>query len=427
MEKINLNHITKIEGHARLSMKVEDGQLQQCELGSIEGSRYFEGLLKGRRWYDAPEITSRICGICSTAHGICSVMAMEKALDIEPSKQTLILRELQNLGERFRSHATHLYFLALPDYLGYESALSMAPRYKKEIERALRLVKLGNDLTEAISGRVMHQVATTIGGFTHFPTQDQLDTFKELLIAAEDDIQETARLFASLPNPHFEREVPSFSVVRDDSYAFCYGDIKIGEKVFKQENYADILKEYHESYSNANFVVIDGKDYYVGALARVNNNYDKLHPKAKAFLEAIKFKVPCFNPYLNNLAQAVELIHHRESAIELLNDFKVQHEELVKPDVKAGKGIAANEAPRGTLWHEYEIDDNGIITHANIVTPTAQALLNMEKDIKVMTQKLLDEKAPKDDIVMEIEKLIRNYDPCFSCATHFLEVDWDEK
>ena len=167
-KEITLNHITKIEGHARLDLKVEDGKLTRCDLGSTEGSRYFQALLKGRPWSDAPEITSRICGICSSAHGVCSVMAMENALGIKPSKQTVALRELQTIGERIRSHATHLYFLALPDYLGYESALAMAPKYKKELARALRLVKLGNDLVATISGRIMHQISTTIGGLLIF-------------------------------------------------------------------------------------------------------------------------------------------------------------------------------------------------------------------------------------------------------------------
>ena len=424
MENIKLNHITKIEGHARLDLQVEDGKLKTCHLGSIEGSRYFEGLLKGRHWYDAPEITSRICGICSTAHGIASVMAMEATLGIEATEQTKILRDLQCLGERFRSHATHLYFLALPDFLGYESALAMAPKYKKELERALRLVKLGNDLTTAISGRVMHQVATCVGGYTHYPTQEELDHFKRLLIDAEEDIYATAKLFASLKVPPFEAKVPSLSLVRKGAYPINYGQIKVGNRIFNQEEYAAVIKEYHEPYSDANFVVIEGKDYYVGSLARINNNWEFLHPKAKNFLESVGFQRPTYNPYLNNLCQAAELIHHREEAIEILDKLKIKPEDVIKPKVRAGHGIAVTEAPRGTLWHEYEIDEQGLITRANIVTPTAQALLNMQSDVRKHVQELLDIKAEKDKIITEVEKLIRNYDPCFSCATHFLEVNW---
>lgn len=424
-EKITLNHITKIEGHARLDLKVEHGKLTLCELGSIEGSRYFEGLLRGRRYTDAPEITSRICGICSSAHGVASVTAMERALGITPSKQTVTLRELQTIGERIRSHATHLYFLALPDYVGYESAIEMAPHYKEEMARALRLVKLGNDLVTLISGRVMHQVATTIGGFTHFPTQEQLDDMKRRLSEAEDDILATAVLIASLDVPDVKSDTKFFCLTSKGEYATSYGDVQVGDVVYRQEEYDKVIKEYHTEYSNANFVVIDGKAYYVGALARINNNYSDLSSEAKLFMEKIGFTLPEYNPFKNNLAQAIELIHHRQEALAILEDLTIVNEKPVAvKHIKAGHGIAANEAPRGTLWHEYKIDKNGVITYSNIVTPTAQVLLNMQDDIATFVQALLDKNESKEKIVTEVEKLIRSYDPCFSCSTHFLEVKW---
>lgn len=427
MTNITLNHITKIEGHARLDLKVEEGKLIKCELGSIEGSRYFQGILVGRKFTDAPEITSRICGICSSSHGVASVMALENALGIKPSEQTLRLRELQTIGERIRSHATHLYFLALPDYLGYESALAMAPKYKTEVARALRLVKLGNDLVTLISGRVMHQLATTIGGFTHFPTQEEIENMRQRFKDAKEDIMETAKLIASLKVPELKSDTQFFSLTRKEDYATSYGDVKIGEQIFKQENYKDVLKEFHTEYSNANFVVHEGKNYFVGSLARVNNNYEQLSPQAKQFMQEIGFALPEYNSFLNNLAQAIELIHHRETGEEILANLKIVHEKPPKLEVK-GKchGIAANEAPRGTLWHEYEIDENGYITYGNVVAPTTQQLLNMQGDIAKYVQQLLDKKASKENIRDEVEKLIRANDPCFSCATHFLEVNWDE-
>ena len=219
-ERITLNHITKIEGHASLDLQIENGKLVRCDLGSIEGSRYFQALLKGRKYTDAPEITSRICGICSSAHGVCSVMAMENALGIVPSKQTLDLRELQTIGERIRSHATHLYFLALPDFLNFESAIEMAPHYKEEMARALRLVKLGNDLIALISGRIMHQISTTIGGFTHFPTQEELDDFKQRLVDAKDDILTTASLFATLKVPDIQSDTTFFCLQEKENMLF---------------------------------------------------------------------------------------------------------------------------------------------------------------------------------------------------------------
>ena len=424
MADITLNHITKIEGHARLDLKVEDGKLVKCELGSVEGSRYFEPLLKGRDYKDAPEITSRICGICSSAHGVASVMAMENALGIKPSQQTLTLRELQTIGERIRSHATHLYFLALPDYLGYESALAMAPKFKEEIKRALRLVKLGNDLVTLVSGRVMHQISTTIGGFTHFPSQEQLEEMKKRFEEVKDDVFKTAELIASLKVPEFEYETEYFCLTRENEYATSYGDIKSGGKIYKQEEYSTVLKEYHEAYSNANFVVKEDKGIYVGSLARLNNNHENLTDGAREFIKKIGLKLPNHNHYLNNLAQAIELIHHLEEGIHKLGSLKVHHEEPAKIDIKAGHGIAANEAPRGTLWHEYKIDDNGKITYANVITPTAQLLRQMQDDVAKLVQQLLDAGKSQDEIVADVEKLIRSCDPCFSCATHFLKVNW---
>ena len=424
MAEITLNHITKIEGHARLDLKVEEGKLVECKLGSIEGSRHFQALLKGRRWDDAPEITSRICGICSSAHGVVAVIAMERALGIQASEQTIMLRDFQTLGERIRSHAAHLYVLALPDYLGYESVIAMAGKFKEEIARALRIIKLGNDMLTAVTGRVMHQVSNQVGGFGHYPTQKQIDDFRQKLIDAKDDIFKTAELFASLEYPEFETDGEMFSLTKEDCYAMSYGDVKIGDKIFHQDKYLDVIKEYHEPYSNANFVVKEGKGYFVGSLARINNNFDRLSPATKEFCKKIGWKVPEKNTFKNNLAQAIELIHHWETGIELLGKLKIKHEEMVKPLLKPGNGIAANEAPRGTLWHEYKVDDKGIITFGNVIAPTTQVLRNMQDDIAKFTQMMLDNGKSKEEIVPGIEKLIRACDPCFSCATHFLKVNW---
>lgn len=424
MTNITLNHITKVEGHAKLDLKIVDGKVESCELGSVEGSRYFEGLLKGRKWNEVQEITTRICGICSSAHNVAAIMAMENTLGITPSKQTVALRQLQTIGERIRSHAAHLYFLALPDYLGYKSALEMASKYKNEIARALRLMKLGNDLVKLITGRVIHPISPTIGGFLHFPTQESLDQIRDRLDKAKDDILETNKLFSSIKYPNFKRPTQYMSIVKNNEFGTSQGDINIGEKIYKQKDLHSFVDEYHESFSSANFVVRENKAYSAGALARLNNSVDKLSPETKKFMKTISIKYPSDNPFHNIMAQALELIHYREECIKLLDNFKVQKEDIVTIELKEGHGIAANEAPRGTLWHEYKVDKKGIITYANIVTPTAQFLRNLNEDIAAYVQQLLDSGADKDKIVLEIEKLIRSYDPCFSCSSHFLKVKW---
>ncbi|MFH1642469.1 MAG: nickel-dependent hydrogenase large subunit [Nanoarchaeota archaeon] len=423
MGEITLNHITKIEGHARLDLKIEKGQVKECKLGSVEGSRYFEGLLKGRKYNEVQELTTRICGICSSAHNVAAIMAMENTLKVKPSKQTIALRQLQTIGERIRSHAAHLYFLALPDYLGYKSALEMAPRFKTEVARALRLMKLGNEMVTVISGRVILPTSPTIGGFLNLPKQDELDKFRDRLSKAHEDIIETNNLISSLKLPDFNRSTQYLSIYKDDEFGTSQGKIKIDEHIFEQSDLHKFIEEYHELFSTCNFVVKEGRSYAVGARARINNSKDSLSSETKSYMKELKIKFPSDNPFHNNMAQALELIHYREECIKLLDKLKVEQEEIAAVETKDGHGIAANEAPRGTLWHEYKVQ-NRIVTYANIITPTAQFLRNLNEDITSYVQTLLDKKAGKEEIVLEIEKLIRSYDPCFSCASHFLKINW---
>jgi len=214
------------------------------------------------------------------------------------------------------------------------------------------------------------------------------------------------------------------SIVSDDEFGTSQGDMKIDGKIYKQKEFHSFVEEYHEPYSSCNMVVREGKAYSVGTLARFNNNMEKLSPETQEFMKTIPIKFPSDNPFHNVMAQALELIHYREECIKLLDNFKIEHEEIAKINVGEGHGIAANEAPRGVLWHEYKTDKDGIITYANIVTPTAQFLRNLNEDIAAYVQQLLDQGKDKDTIVFEIERLIRSYDPCFSCSSHFLKVKW---
>ena len=211
---------------------------------------------------------------------------------------------------------------------------------------------------------------------------------------------------------------------KNDEFGTSHGHIMIGNKTYSQSQFHDFIEEYHEPFSTANFAVKDDKSYLVGALARLNNNNEKLSKETKKYMKTLKIKFPSNNPFHNNMAQALELIHYREECINLLDNLEVEKEKPLKVKVKSSHGIAANEAPRGTLWHEYKLDKNGTITYANILTPTAQNLRNMNEDIKAYVQQLLGKKTPKKKLVLEIEKLIRAYDPCFSCSSHFLKVNW---
>jgi coenzyme F420-reducing hydrogenase alpha subunit len=421
---INLDHITKIEGHAKLALSIKDGAVTKCELSSVEGSRYFEGLVKGRKYFEAHEITSRICGICSSAHVIAAISAVEDALDYTPSKQTVELRKLLTLGERIRSHATHLYFLALPDYLGYESALAMAQKYKNELKIALSLVKIGNLIIKKLAARDLHPVSATVGGWLKLPKQEDLDNLKKELENAKDAAIKTCDLFFSLKYPLLETKGEWFSLIDKNEYAMLEGIFSSPKSRFEKHEYKKFITEYHEARSSANFVVKQDKRYFVGALARLNNNHAQLSPDAKKMLHKSGIKLPSTNVYLNNIAQAIEIVHCIDHAIKIC-EMKIKHEEFDKIPLKAGRGVGCIEVPRGTLWHEYELDANGTITYANIITPTAQNLLNMQEDIREFVPSVLDKK--KEDMQMDVEKLIRSYDPCFSCSAHFLELELDEE
>lgn len=424
-QTISLDHLTKIEGHATLTLQVDKGEIKRCELSSVEGSRYFEGIVKGRHYYEAPEMTSRICGICSCSHTLASILAMENAFDMSASKQTLFLRDLLAIGERLRSHATHLYFLALPDYLHHESVFTMLPKYEPEVRRALRIMRVGNELIKVVGGRDLHPVSAQIGGFLKYPSKEQMQWLEAELDSIRNDAEETARLFGSLPQPTLERRVENFSLFTGKNYPLLEGSLKSESHRFASDDFAQYIEEYQTHSSTANFVVLEGKSYLVGALARVNNNYKFLHPSAKAGAEEAGVSFPHFNPFMNNFAQALELVHYVEEAKALckkLEKLKPEPVQKIEGEDEETHGIAAIEAPRGVLWHEYDVDENGLISHANIVTPTAQNLRNMQENIRALLPSLLEQ--PRQEIVLEVEKLIRSYDPCFSCSTHFLKVRW---
>ncbi len=420
--EITLNHITKIEGHAKLELGIERGKVTKCELSSVEGSRYFEALVLGRQFNEAHEITSRICGICSCAHVVAAISAIESALKFTPSEQTRELRLLLTYGERIRSHATHLYFLALPDYLGYESALAMASKYKPQLQDALRLVRMGNSIIKTIGGRDLHPVSATVGGWLKLPSRSDLASLKEQLEAAKDVAERTFKLFNSLEYPKFESTAEMFSLANKKDYATVDGAFTSKSTSFDKDRYLDFIREYHEERSTANFVVKSDSKYMVGALPRVSNNQKHLSIDARKKLKASQIKLPSSNPFYNNLAQAIELIHYIDDAIRICGSLDMLVEPVEKLKFKAGSGVGAIEAPRGVLWHDYSITDDGTISKANIITPTAQNLLCMQEDIRAYVPMLKTEK--KEDIVGKIEKLIRSYDPCFSCSSHFLEVNW---
>ncbi|MFH1589440.1 MAG: Ni/Fe hydrogenase subunit alpha [archaeon] len=427
-KKITLNHITKVEGHANLNVEIDGGKLIKCNLGAVEGARFFEGIVVGRRYDEIKEITSRICGICSVGHCMTSLKATEDAFGIKVTKQTQLLRELMTIGERIRSHATHLYFLALPDYLGYESAIEMAPKFKKEVERALHLMKTGNELVRLTGGRQMHPISSIVGGFTHVPSDEDVQYLLKLLKETRPHGLETLKLIAKLPYPDLEMDYEFISLKCDKDMPLLNGPI-VSNKGLKttEHKYIDFLEEYIEKYSTAKFAVRNGKGFFTGALARVNLNHKNLRPDVKKILSSNHILFPNNNLFYNNVAQAVELLLWIDNGIEILEKSIFKTEPLIDFKPRAGIGRAVTEVPRGILFHEYDFNADGTVKSCNIITPTVQNLRAMEDHIKLYINQMLKENRKKDYITLEIEKLIRACDPCFSCSAHFLKVNWTEK
>ncbi|MBR9676497.1 Ni/Fe hydrogenase subunit alpha [Candidatus Woesearchaeota archaeon] len=422
-QKIKLNHICKVEGHANLELEIEGSRVKKCNLEAVEGSRFFEGLIIGRKYDDISEMVSRICGICSVGHTVVSLKATENAFGVKVTRQTEVLRELMTIGERIRSHATHLYFLCLPDYAGYSSALDMAPKYKKEIGRALEIVKVGNKLVRVIGGREMHPFTSIVGGFTKSINQEEKEDLIKSLKTILPEATKTFDLFSKLKYPSLNRDREHMSLKQIDEFPLLSGII-VSDKGFNTSpnTYASFIKENFDLYSTSKFALKDNKEFVVGALSRLNNNYKLLEGSADRLLKKSGVKIPNNNPFINIVAQAVELVHWVEQGIVLLEKTEFFEEAPVNFKPKKSRGVATIEVPRGLLYHYYEYDKSGHITKANIITPTVQNLKSMESDIRILVSQILNKK--KEDIILDVEKLIRAYDPCFSCSTHFLRVKW---
>jgi coenzyme F420-reducing hydrogenase alpha subunit len=423
---VNVHHLTRVEGHGNIVVDVKNGELVKCDLEVVEAPRFFEAMLRGRPYYEASHITSRICGICATGHATASLRATENALGVEISEQTELLRKLVFHGEIIDSHVLHVYMLVAPDFFGVGSVLPLASSHPEVVKRALRIKKLSGDLCAMISGRHTHPIAMTVGGFTHLPTINELLAMKERLIAAREDMDETIALLKTLPWPQFERETEYVSLQKEDEYAYIDGVIATTDGfTYELPDYRQVTNEHLLPHSTAKHCKHNRDSYMVGALARFNNNYDQLRPRAKAAAEALGMKPVVTNTFLNSAAQAIEMVHCIDDSIHLIDelvDRGVEEEPLFQFQGKGGEGVGSCDVPRGILFHNYLIDDEGLIQGANCIIPTNQNYANMEADMRALVPQILDR--PQDEITHMMEMLIRAYDPCISCSTHFLKVEF---
>jgi coenzyme F420-reducing hydrogenase alpha subunit len=424
-KRIDVHHVTRVEGHGNIVVEVADGKLKECRFDVVETPRFFEAMLRGRSYTEASHITSRICGICATGHATASLRASENALGVELSKQSQLLRKLVFHGEILDSHVLHAYMLVAPDFLGVGSVIPLATTHREVVLRALRMKKLAGDLCAAVSGRHTHPIAMTVGGFTHFPSRAELKSLRQRLVDARVDVDATVDLFAQLPWPSFERETEYISLHKPDEYAFIDGEIMSSDGPrLPSERYAEVTNEYLVPHSSAKLTRHLRESYMVGALARFNNNYSQLHPRAQAAAEKLGMKPIVTNPFLNTAAQVVEIAHCIEDAINLIDqllDMGIQPEKPapvhLKPDAR---GVGVCEVPRGMLIHSYWIGEDGKLTGAECIIPTNQNVANLEADMRSFVPQILDK--PVDAMQLDLEMLVRAYDPCISCSVHVMKV-----
>ncbi|MBN2562509.1 MAG: Ni/Fe hydrogenase subunit alpha [Phycisphaerae bacterium] len=430
---IDVKHVTRVEGHGNISVNVRNGEITRLELAIVESPRFFEAFLRGRHYSEAPHITCRICGICSVGHTTASVQGMEAALGIEVTEQSVMLRKLILYGEELQSHFLHLCFLAVPDFLGVGSVIPLAKTHPAVVKLALRLKKLANDICGVVGGRHIHPVAIHVGGVTHFPRDEQLLGLKRRLEAARKDCAALAELLGTFKVPVLthDTEYVALKVAGNGEYAFYNGDIVSTKdpRPTKVADYRDRVSEKVVQHSTGKHCSSpNAPTYAVGALARFNNNSAQLHPAAKKVAAQLGLEPVCNNPFHNNTAQLIECVHCVEVAIELIDGLLtrgVKDEPLVGP-ARFGLGVGATEVPRGVLFHEYGVDSKGKIESANLIIPTTQNLANIEADMRAFVPQLVESELSKEEMTLQLEMLVRAYDPCISCSVHMLDVEWRE-
>jgi coenzyme F420-reducing hydrogenase alpha subunit len=424
-QRIKLDYLTRIEGHAHLVIDRKAGKVSSCRLEVVETPRFFEALLQGRHYSDVATIVARVCGVCSISHSMASLMATEKALQIEVPPAAQLLRRLLSYGEIIQSHLLQLYFMAVPDYLGAASLFQVLDEKPELVRRALRLKRVGNRIGEVVGGRPIHPVTTCLGGFSAKPEVSQLKQLRQELVAALPDLEATVELFAAFDYPQFSRQREAISLLADQRYPL-HGDIltsSLGESS-PVTDYRAQIEEYLQPHSTAKLARSRSGSYMVGPQARICNGANQLSPMAKKVAAALQLEQSGSKPFENLKARLVEVVHFIEESLHAIDELLLHGMQRVNSNstpAAGGSGTAAVEAPRGLLFHRYEYGADGLLQQADCVIPTAQNLAAIEADMQLLLPQLLDQ--PDEKLRLQLEMLIRAYDPCLSCSTHLVKID----
>ena len=419
---IDVDYLARVEGEGAIHVKVKGNKVTDVQLKIFEPPRFFEAFLRGRNFTEAPDITARICGICPIAYQMSAAHAMEDALGVKVEGQLRALRRLVYCGEWIESHALHVYLLHAPDFLGYQDAIQMAKDYPKEVQRALELKKIGNELVTLLGGREIHPINVKVGGFYKVPTKRQLASIVERLKWARDAAVETTRLVGTFRFPKFEQDYEFVALRHPDEYPFNEGHVASNKGLdIPVRDYENHFFEEHMPYSSTlHSVYKDHGPYFVGPLARYNLNFDRLTPLAQKAARSAGLAPECRNPFKSIIVRSVETVYACEEALRIIDQYEMPEKPAVEVKPHASRGCGCTEAPRGILYHRYRIDDNGTILDAKIVPPTAQNQRIIESDLREFVSKNL--KLTQEKLTWQCEQAVRNYDPCISCSTHSLKL-----
>jgi len=420
--KINVPVLARVEGEGALEIDIENKEITRVNLKIYEPPRFFEKFLEGRHYSEVPDIVARICGICPVAYQMTAVHAFENLFQTEPGKWIHDMRRLFYCGEWIESHALHIHLLAAPDFLGYDNVTAMAKDYPDEVRRGIQLQNAGNKILKFLGGRSVHPIGVKVGGFYHSPDLETAETLLTELNDITPLADELIQWLSSLALPNHSQDITYVALVNDSNYPFNFGNIKSNNGLnITASNYAEHFTEFHAPHSTALHSTLNDEPYLVGPLARLNLNNHLLNDNLQNDIKQSQLNLPDTNMFNSIIARAVEIKYALNEAVTLLEHYSEPEKPFVDVSPKAGIAYAATEAPRGLLWHEYHVDENGTVLSSRIVPPTSQNQARIEADLKIsLTEFGLDQ--AEDKIRFYAEQIIRNYDPCISCATHFLDL-----
>jgi coenzyme F420-reducing hydrogenase alpha subunit len=421
---IRTDYLARVEGEGGMLVKMRNGEVTDVKLRIYEPPRFFEAFLRGRKFSEAPDITARICGICPVAYQMSSCLAMESLAGVEVGGQLRALRRLLYCGEWIESHTLHVFMLHVPDFLGVDSAVELARIQPELVESALHLKKIGNEVMRVVGGREVHPINVRVGGWYKAPTRAELEALVPELEWAKDASLAAVSTVSALEFPELEHDYEFVALGDGDRYPIERGDRLLSSKGLDVpiESFFEHVVEEHVEHSNALHATLRGRgSYFVGPLARYALHRDRLAPDARAAADAVGLEPVVRNPFRSIIVRAVELVHACDEALAVIAAYEEPPAPALDVVPAAGTGHGASEAPRGVLYHRYRLDDDGMILDAKIVPPTSQNLRTIERDLFSFadTHAALED----DELRWRCEQAIRNYDPCISCATHFLKLD----